>query len=65
MKEPVRITSEEVRKKLESDEALLVCAYEDDATFKQVQLQGAISFNEFKSKLPLLAKDKEIIFYCS
>jgi rhodanese-related sulfurtransferase len=28
-----------------------------------MQLEGAISFNEFKSKFPSLAKDQEIVFY--
>jgi hypothetical protein len=28
-----------------------------------MQLEGAISFNEFKSKLPSLSKDQEIVFY--
>ena len=43
--------------------ALLVCAYEDEAKFKMLQLEGAISLSEFKSKLPSLAKDQEIVFY--
>ncbi len=63
MTEPKRITPEEVHQKLKADKALLVCAYDDEAKFKMVQLQGAISLNEFKSKLPSLEKDQEIIFY--
>ena len=63
MAEPKRVTPEEAHKKLQSGTALLVCAYEDDAKFKKMQLQGAISFNEFKSKLPSLSKDQEIVFY--
>jgi hypothetical protein len=63
MLEPDRISPKEVREKLKADKALLVCAYEDEAKFKNMQLQGAISLNEFKSKLPSLAKDQEIIFY--
>ncbi len=65
MSEPERITSEEVIQKLKTGKALLVCAYEDDAKFKKLQLQGAISLNEFKSKLPSLAKDQEVVFYCA
>jgi hypothetical protein len=61
--EPERVTPEEVHQKLKSGIALLVCAYEDEAKFKMMQLQGAISFNEFKSKLPSLPKDQEIVFY--
>jgi hypothetical protein len=63
MTEPKRITPEEVHQKLETGKVLLVCAYEDEEKFKKLQLEGAISFNTFKSKLPSLSKDQEIVFY--
>ena len=63
MAEPKRITPEEVHQKLKAGKALLVCAYEDESKFKKMRLQGAISFNEFKSRLPSLQKDQEIVFY--
>ncbi len=63
MAEPKRITPEEIYQRVKSGAVLLVCAYEDDAKFKRMQLEGAISFNEFKSKLPSLPKDQEIVFY--
>jgi hypothetical protein len=63
MLEPERISPKEVREKLKAGKALLVCAYEDEAKFQIMQLEGAISLNEFKSKLPSLAKDQEIVFY--
>jgi len=63
MVEPERITPEEVYQKLEAGKVLLVCAYEDEAKFEKMHLQGGISFNEFKSKLPSLTKDQEIVFY--
>jgi hypothetical protein len=65
MVEPKRVTAEEIHQRLKSGTALLVCAYEDDAKFKKLQLQGAISLNEFKSRLPSLAKPQEIVFYCA
>jgi hypothetical protein len=63
MTEPKRITPEEVHQKLILGKALLVCAYEDEAKFRKMQLPGAISLNEFKSRLPSFIKDQEIIFY--
>ena len=63
MAEPVRVTPKEIYEKMKSGKALLVCAYEDEAKFRKMQLEGAISFNEFKSKLPSLPKDQEIVFY--
>jgi hypothetical protein len=65
MPEPKRVTAEEIYHRLNSGTALLVCAYEDDAKFKKLQLQGAISLIEFKSKLPSLQKEQEIVFYCA
>ena len=63
MSEPERVTAEDVYGKLKSGEALLVCAYEDEMRFKAMQLEGAISLNDFRSKLSSLPKDQEIIFY--
>jgi len=63
MIEPQRVSPEDVYQKLKSGQVLLVCAYEDETKFKQMNLEGAISFNGFNSRLPSLPKDKEIIFY--
>jgi hypothetical protein len=63
MVEPKRVSAEEVNEELKAGKTLLVCAYEDESKFKKMRLQGAISLNEFKSKLPSLAKDQEIVFY--
>ena len=65
MTEPERITAEEVYKRVKDGSTLLVCAYDDEDKFSTVHLEGAISFNAFKSKLPSLAKDQEIVFYCA
>ena len=65
MGEPVRISPEETRKRVLSGAALLVCAYDDDEKFKRNQLEGAISFKEFKLRSRSLAKGREIIFYCA
>jgi len=63
MSEPERVTAEEVYGKLKSGRTLLVCAYEDEMKFKAMQLKGAISLSEFRSKLSSLPKDHEIVFY--
>ncbi len=65
MAEPIRVAPEEVRDRVTSGSALLVCAYEDEEKCRKVHLEGAISLTEFKLKLPTLAKDQEIIFYCA
>ncbi len=60
-----RITPHETFQKVRSGKALLVCAYDSDEQFKSLQLDGAISFSEFRTKLPSLPKDQEIVFYCA
>ena len=63
MTEPQRVTPEEAYQKLKSGTTILVCAYDDEAKFKNMQLEGAISFNQFKSKISSLPQDQEIVFY--
>ena len=65
MTQPVRISAEETRKRVKSGSALFVCAYDDDEKFQNNHLEGAISLGEFKTRLPSLARDQEMIFYCA
>jgi hypothetical protein len=65
MTEPIRITVENARQRVEAGTALLVCAYDDDEKFSSYHLQGAISLNDFRAKLPSLSAEQEIIFYCA
>ncbi len=63
MTEALRVSAEEARKKVISGEALLVCAYEDVEKFRRAHLEGAISLQDFKTRLPALSREQEIIFY--
>ena len=63
MSEPIRISVQKVRQKVNERSALLVCAYEDDLKFNKFHLEGAISLAEFKSKVSALGQDQEIVFY--
>jgi hypothetical protein len=65
MADAPRISITEARAKTLSWEALLVCAYDSDDKFNQMRLERAISFSEFKRKLPEISKKREIIFYCA
>jgi hypothetical protein len=65
MSEPRRVTPEEIYPRVQSGEALLVCAYDDEAKFRRFQLPGAISLAELKSRLPALRPDRQIVFYCN
>lgn len=65
MTKPERVEPEVVRERVQSGDALLVCAYDDDSKFRRVPLEGAIPLSEFKSKVSALPKDQEIFFYCA
>jgi len=65
MAEPKRIPVKEAYQKVKSGVALLVCGYDDEARFKMMRLEGALSFKEFETRLPTISKDQEIIFYCA
>ena len=65
MTEPTRSSPQQTREKVLSGAALLVCAYDDDNKFENNNLEGAISFSEFESRLPSLSKEQEIVFYCA
>jgi hypothetical protein len=65
MTEPERVTPRETFEKVKAGAALLVCAYDNEEKFKAVHLEGAISLGEFKTRIPTLPKEQEIIFYCA
>jgi hypothetical protein len=65
MIDPERVAPAYARKRVQSGEAMLVCAYEDEEKFANLRLEGAVSFNEFKARASLIPKDREIIFYCA
>lgn len=65
MAEIERHSADEVREKISTGGALLVCAYAEDEKFHKVHLDGAISLNDFSSRTHLISKDQEIYFYCA
>jgi hypothetical protein len=58
-----RLDAQEARTKVKSNQALLVCAYEDEAKCRRFNLDGSISFASFKSRVNSLPKSQETIFY--
>lgn len=65
MSDVERVPVEEAKERVDSGAALLVCAYDSEEKFQTVHLEGAISLSEFRTRLPSLPKDREIIFYCA
>jgi hypothetical protein len=60
-----RIEVGTARNNVTSAQALLVCAYEDDAKCRKGRLEGSIPFARFETMAATLPKTQEIIFYCS
>ena len=60
-----RIDVTTARQKATAGQALLVCAYEDDAKCRKGRLEGSIPFARFEALVPSLPTSKEIIFYCA
>ena len=58
-----RVSVEDARRKVKGNEALLVCAYDNDEKYRMVNLEGSISLGAFKARAAALPKTKEIIFY--
>jgi hypothetical protein len=60
-----RIEAAEARRRVQSGEALLVCAYDNESKCDTMKLEGAISLGVFEPKVPSLPRNLEIIFYCA
>ena len=63
MADIARISPQQAHAKIKADQALLVCAYDDEAKCKIFNLEGSISFTSFKARAQSLPKSQEIIFY--
>ena len=59
------IAPQEGHEKVKAGEARPVCAYEEPLRFQALQLEGAISTQEFRSKRASPPWDQEIIFCCA
>jgi hypothetical protein len=60
-----RISPEEARPRVQSGQALLVCAYDDDAKCASIRLEGSTTVRELRQRLPSLPRDQESITYCA
>jgi hypothetical protein len=58
-----RIDAQQAHTKVKSNQALLVCAYDDEAKCRRLNLDGSISFATLQSRAASLPKTQEIIFY--
>jgi hypothetical protein len=57
-----RISVQEAYAKTKANQALLVCAYEDEVKCQRLNLDGSISFAILQSRTASLPQTQEIIF---
>jgi hypothetical protein len=61
-----RIGVKDLRRKMARGSApVLVCGYESDDRFREMELEGAISWSAFQSRLSSYPQSQEIVFYCA
>ena len=60
-----RIDPEQARPEVDSGNALLVCAYDDEEKCQRYRLTNALSFSEFQAQEAILPKARKIVFYCA
>jgi hypothetical protein len=60
-----RIEVDEARRRVAKGQAMLVCAYDDEAKCERIALEGAMPLPQFTRRAPMLPQNKEIIFYCA
>lgn len=63
MPQAQRIDVDRARRKVESGEALLVCAYDDEEKYRDNELDRSISLDQLRSGS--VNRDQEIVFYCA
>ena len=58
-----RIDVQQAQAKTKAKQALLVCAYEDEAKCRIFSLEGSISLTKFQPRAASLPRTQEVIFY--
>lgn len=65
MASPRRISPGAAHEKVQSGEALLVCAYDDEEKCKQNALEGSRPLTQIRSELSESDRDRDLVFYCA
>ena len=61
-----RISAKDLRRKMTgSQPPLLVCGYESEDRFREMDLEGSISWSAFQSRLESVSLGQELVFYCA
>jgi hypothetical protein len=60
-----RIDPEQARPEVNSGNALLVCAYDDQEKYQKYRLTHAVAMDELEAHQATLPKGRKLIFYCA
>lgn len=58
-----RIDAERARERVQSGDALLVCAYDDEEKCRKFGLDHALTLGDFQARD--VPRDREIVFFCA
>jgi len=58
-----RIDAQQARQRVQSGEALLVCAYDDEKKCRGLGIEEAVTLTELRSRD--IGRDHEIVFFCA
>ena len=64
MKSDIRVPADRARREIESEGALLVCAY-DEEKCQRFMFEGALTLKQLEERLPALPKSTDILLYCA
>ena len=62
---PERISVSEAREKMDRQDALLVCAYEDREKCRSFGIEESISHPELEEKADTLSPSRHLVFFCA
>ena len=60
-----RLDPGEARRDVDSGDALLVCAYDEEEKCRKYAVTNAVLLSELSAQEKTLPKDRKIVFYCA
>lgn len=61
----IRIGATTAFERVRDDDAILVCAYDDESKCRNLRIGESYTFGEFRERQEELSRDLEVIFYCA
>jgi hypothetical protein len=65
MESELRLPADQARQRVDSRQALLVCAYDDEEKCRNFLFEGALPLKRLEERLGSLPMETGILFYCA